>query len=72
MTVCADCGREIERDPLDGRWFNWTDFVRNVGRGRSYVCRMKYMDGTNNIVRSCDYHYVEGETQRHYPQKESP
>lgn len=59
MADCADCGAEIEprRDHAEG----WVDC-----NGLT-VCRSVIIDfnGTPRL-QSADYHYVEGETQRHW------
>ena len=57
---CADCGVEVERSP-QGRWAELREgFGLRVWR---VTCR-KVMDDDRLV--SADYHYVEGETQRHF------
>lgn len=56
---CADCGLTVER----GRNRRWGAPMRGT-YVLSYACRTVVEDG--RLVRA-DYHYVEGETQQHYP-----
>lgn len=61
MKRCADCGSKVEGGHRRNGW--WT----TVGDGtaaRLATCRV-VLDG-NRLV-SADYHYVSGETQRHFP-----
>jgi hypothetical protein len=62
---CADCGAKVERSP-NGHWAE-----RRQGFGLivwSVSCR-KVQEETDDGYRlvSADYHYVQGETQRHWP-----
>lgn len=62
---CADCGRWVERRKRNGcapgPWG-----VPLIGSGGlSYACRT--VIGEDGRVVSADYHYVKGETQRHFP-----
>jgi hypothetical protein len=63
---CADCGVKVERSP-NGHWAE-----RKQGFGLivwSVSCR-KVQEETDDGYRlvSADYHYVQGETQRHWPE----
>lgn len=53
---CADCGVPITKRP----WQPWRD-----ARGRM-ICRSEIAEG---LLISADYHHVEGESQRHWPNK---
>jgi hypothetical protein len=61
---CADCGAEVEQKR--GKWANritegWT--------GWSFCCRTATRwddDKDAAVLESADYHYVEGEVQRHF------
>jgi hypothetical protein len=61
LFVCADCGRTLTL--LRGRW------AHEVGPGaHRMTCREHIStkpDGTL-VLEAADYHYVEGETQRHW------
>ena len=67
-TYCADCGAVIEqgRDTTDGQP-RWAERLHRADDGFppawSYTCRM-VREGTK--VLRADYHYVEGEVQRHF------
>lgn len=62
MKRCADCGAKVEGGHRRNGW--WTT-VSRIGEplAQSAVCRV-VMDG--NRMLSADYHYVEGEEQRHF------
>lgn len=54
---CADCGEEVE-SRRDGWWST------TPNGGHSAVCRIIW--GGSVAISTIDYHYVEGETQRHF------
>jgi len=63
--TCADCGADVRRGPMtvaDGKpmWGEQLD-----GGGWSYACRWTPGKAVGTAV-SIDYHYVEGEEQRHF------
>ena len=62
MRTCADCGVKVELKR--GRW---GALVPGIGgrKAWSFVCRMKVED---DRCIAADYHYVEGEEQRHFPE----
>jgi hypothetical protein len=59
--VCADCGRRVERR-RNGHWAE-----RITSTSWSFTCRA-VVEG--DVLVSADYHYVEGEQQRHFPNDE--
>jgi hypothetical protein len=59
---CADCGVEVER-VVNGRWGHPEG--ANPAGGRWSMCCRVVAEGHRLV--SADYHYVQGETQRHWP-----
>ena len=64
-SICADCGVEVEQR-RDGKW---AQRITEGWKGWSYTCRaVTDWDGILDaaVLISADYHYVEGEEQRHF------
>lgn len=62
MPKCADCGRDLVIHR--GRWAH----VGKSGKTWGYVCRMVHSnDDDQPRILSADYHYIEGEVQKHWP-----
>jgi hypothetical protein len=65
LTTCADCGAPIEKVRL-----GWGKRLVNDDHERSgfnFCCRVQYeLSGERPRLISADYHYVDGETQRHF------
>ena len=61
--VCADCGKPVvDRGPTSDGRPRWKD------EGNVFICRGVIVDGK---LKWADYHYVEGEEQRHFTAKPS-
>lgn len=61
---CAGCGRDVERG-LNGHWAERLPNNTGTGTSHSYVC--DWMPGPEpGTLAWADYHYVAGETQRHF------
>lgn len=59
--ICADCGARVE--PRYGKW------AARVEPGFRYCCR--YVLNDEHRLVSADYHYIDGERQRHFPDPEA-
>jgi hypothetical protein len=57
---CADCGVTIEKVRNIPGWGH------PVGKGHDFVCRVVDHPTKPAKIISADYHYVEGEEQRHF------
>jgi hypothetical protein len=66
FVLCADCGRPVTWLTRYNAWAEPTEY----GVGWSTTCR-RVIEGRRAL--SADYHYVDGETQRHFraPEKAS-
>jgi hypothetical protein len=58
--VCADCGKTVEKVRNIPGWGH------RVGQGHDFCCRVVDHPTKAGKIVSADYHYVEGETQRHF------
>ena len=69
---CADCGAEVEQVPRtvgteEPRWGRRTDPRPGLTKGKGWDMCCRWEPGDKpHTVKSADYHYVEGETQRHF------
>lgn len=60
--TCADCGLPVEWYPPRDRWASKIADNGTIDAW-SFTCRITRLDG---ILVAADYHYVDGETQRHF------
>jgi hypothetical protein len=63
---CADCGRIVSKHR--GRWADREPRARQYQNAYHFTCRTHEAAQPDGGVRleAADYHYVEGETQRHW------
>jgi len=62
--ICAGCGAEVEHTRHG--WGRKRD-LGEEGTAWDYCCRVLYdTSGDEYRVLNADYHYVDGETQRHF------
>lgn len=65
VTVCADCGAEIEQVPWAEK-LESPKWAKREPYGLSFTCRCVNELGPPLRCLSADYHYVEGEEQRRW------
>ena len=62
MTNCADCGATVTKSKINGHWASRITLT-DGHPAWDFCCRTETQDGK---LISADYHYVEGEEQRHW------
>ena len=63
MTVCADCGAELEWYPPRKRWASKLPNRHNIDAW-TFTCRVKRTPDGHLI--QADYHHTAGEPQQHF------